>query len=83
MDLHFFARQNHASLLCSWPGGKFTLEKSSWGLAGKTVSSFEKQTCEVPAFFQFVLNLCVLHLLEPKVNTHMVCVLTVTSFPVF
>ena len=34
-------------------------------------------------FFEFVLNLCVLHLLESEVNTNMVCVFTVTSFLVF
>ena len=38
-------------------------------ISGKTASSFEKQTCEVPPFFQLLLNLCVLHLLEPKVNS--------------
>ena len=40
-------------------GGKFALKKFSWGLAGKTMSSFEKQTCEVPFLWICAQLVCV------------------------
>ena len=54
-----------------WSGGNFALEKSSWGLLVK-----QRPHMKCYSSLNFASTCVCLHLLEPEVNTHLVCVLT-------